>query len=668
MLLYTIPLSRSLKRLFMMLADSVMILSALLLSFILLGQDFFGHEQRFYLYVGAITLLSVAIFARIGLYRVLVLYMGVQSGLVIVQGVTLVSAALAIAFYMLQGDSIDGYSVLPIFWILSLFFVGGSRFVGKLMMQSLIHNFRPKEPVIIYGAGSSGMQLVVALQNGNQYLPAAFVDDSLNMIGSTVHGIRVHSPNSLFELIETYSVRQILLAIPSATHAERKEILNRLEHLPVHVKTVPDLFDMVSGKAGVDQIRDVDIEDLLGRDIVPPNPELLGACIEGKSVLITGAAGSIGSELCRQIVTIKPARVILLDSSEFGLYEIEGEIRASLSAIENGSEIEVIALLGSVCNPVQMENAIKAFAVETVYHVAAYKQVPMVEKNVVEGTLNNIFGTLVSAQAAAKYNVKNFVFISTDKAVRPTNFMGATKRFAEQVLQAMAGQGGNTRFSMVRFGNVLGSSGSVVPLFRKQISLGGPVTVTHPEVTRYFMTVEEAAQLVIQAGSMASGGDVFVLDMNEPIRIVDLAKKMVHLMGYDVKDENSYRGDIAIEYTGLRPGEKLYEELLIGESVTGTVHPKIMRAEEEFLEWDVLAGMLSRLERACHEMNILDIRAVLMEAVDGFEPKEEACDLLGIAVADTTPADVAADESGATVSKVTPLFQGKAQGKARRDD
>ena len=669
MLLYTIPLSRSLKRLFMMLADSVMILSALLLSFMLLGQDFFGHDQRFYFYVGAITVLSVAIFARIGLYRVLVLYMGVQSGLVVVQGVTLVSTALAVAFYMLQGDSLNGYSVLPIFWILSLFFVGGSRFIGKLMMQSLIQNFRPKEPVIIYGAGSSGMQLVVALQNGNQYLPVAFVDDSLNMIGSTVHGIRVHSPNSLFELIESYSVRQILLAIPSATHAERKEILNRLEHLPVHVKTVPDLFDMVSGKAGVDQIRDVDIEDLLGRDIVPPNPELLGACIEGKSVLITGAAGSIGSELCRQIVTIKPSRVILLDSSEFGLYEIEGEIRASLSSIENGSEIEVVALLGSVCNPVQMENAIKAFDVETVYHVAAYKQVPMVEKNVVEGTLNNIFGTLVSAQAAAKYNVKNFVFISTDKAVRPTNFMGATKRFAEQVLQAMAEQGGNTRFSMVRFGNVLGSSGSVVPLFRKQISMGGPVTVTHPEVTRYFMTVEEAAQLVIQAGSMASGGDVFVLDMNEPIRIVDLAKKMVHLMGYDVKDENSYRGDIAIEYTGLRPGEKLYEELLIGESVTGTVHPKIMRAEEEFLAWEMLAGMLSRLERACHEMNIMEIRAVLMEAVDGFEPKEEACDLLGIAVADTAPADVPTDDTGVQASKVTPLFQSKTQqSKVGRDD
>ncbi len=670
MLLYTIPLSRSLKKLFMMLADGVMVAFALLLSFSLLGQDFFGQEQRFYFYMSAVVALSVLIFTRIGLYRVLVLYMGVQSALVVVKGVTLASAALAIAFYWLQGDSLTGYSVLPIFWILSLFLVGGSRFMGKLMMQSLILNFRPKEPVIIYGAGSSGMQLVAALQNGTQYLPVAFVDDSLHMIGSTVHGIRVHSPNSLFELIETFSVRQILLAIPSATHAERKEILNRLEHLPVHVKTVPDLFDMVSGKAGVDQIRDVDIEDLLGRDIVPPNPELLGACIEGLSVLVTGAGGSIGSELCRQIINNHPSRIVLLDSSEFGLYEIESELRAKLHTIEGGRNIEVVALLGSVCNPVQMESAIEAYQVDTVYHVAAYKQVPMVEKNVVEGTLNNIFGTYVAAQAAAKFAVKNFVFISTDKAVRPTNYMGATKRFAEQVLQAMAEQGGVTRFSMVRFGNVLGSSGSVVPLFRKQIAMGGPVTVTHPEVTRYFMTVEEAAQLVIQAGSMASGGDVFVLDMNEPIRIVDLAKKMIHLMGFDVRDEKSYRGDIAIEYTGLRPGEKLYEELLIGESVTGTVHPKIMRAEEEYLSWEALTELLARLDRACKDMDVLTIRAILMEAVAGFEPKMEVAVQLGATAAsnvtdntDATNSTVAAAIPGST--KVTPIFHAAGKNKTQ---
>jgi len=468
------------------------------------------------------------------------------------------------------------------------------------------------------------MQLLVALQNGDQYLPVAFVDDGHDMIGNTVHGIRVYSPNSLYELVDSFLVRQIFLAIPSATHGERKEILTRLEHLPVHVKTVPDLFDMVSGKRGVDDIRDVDIEDLLGRDIVPPNPELLGACITGQSVMVTGAAGSIGSELCRQIVAINPSKLILLDSFEFGLYKLEAELKEKLNGLEGGDEIQVASLLGSVGNRLQMENAIRNFAVDTVYHVAAYKQVPMVEKNIVEGVRNNIFGTLVSAQAAEKFNVKNFVLISTDKAVRPTNVMGATKRFAEQVLQALAARNNSTKFSMVRFGNVLGSSGSVVPLFRRQIGKGGPVTVTHPEVTRYFMTVQEAAQLVIQAGSMATGGDVFVLDMHEPIKITDLATKMVHLMGFEVRDENSYRGDIAIEYTGLRPGEKLYEELLIGESVTGTEHPKILRAEEETLSWDELEILLSKLDLACQQVDLKDIRELLMEAVAGFEPKEDA--------------------------------------------
>ncbi|MBV56582.1 MAG: nucleoside-diphosphate sugar epimerase [Gammaproteobacteria bacterium] len=651
MQLYTIPLSRTIKQSLMMVADSVMIVAALALSFVLLGKDFFSQDQRFYFYLAIATTLSILVFARIGLYRALVLYMGLQSGFLILQGVTIATCMLAVSYFFSQTPLSSDFSILPIFWMIALLFIGGSRFVSKIFLQSLIQNFRPKEPVIIYGAGSSGMQLVVALQNGDQYLPVAFVDDSHTMLGSTVHGIRVYSPNSLYELIESFSVRQILLAIPSATHAERKEILNRLEHLPVHVKTVPDLFDMVSGKVDVDQVRDIDIEDLLGRDIVPPNPELLGACINGQSVMVTGAAGSIGSELCRLIININPRRLILLDSFEYGLYEIENELREKLKDIENGEKIEIVALLGSVCNRVQMESAIQSFSVDTVYHVAAYKQVPMVEKNIVEGVQNNIFGTLISAQVAERYEVKNFVLISTDKAVRPTNFMGATKRFAEQVLQAIARGECTTRFSIVRFGNVLGSSGSVVPLFRKQISSGGPVTVTHPEVTRYFMTVQEAAQLVIQAGSMATGGDVFVLDMNEPIRIVDLAKKMVHLMGYDIKDENSYRGDIAIEYTGLRPGEKLHEELMIGESVTGTEHPKIVRAEEETLSWEALQKLLDRLRKACSNIDLQEIRTVLIEAVDGFEPKEEVSDPLWDI--NKSMEDMPEKE----VANVTPLFK-----------
>ena len=658
--LKTIPLSRSVKQILMMLADAFMIVTALALSYALLDKDFFGQEQRFYFYLSLATTVSILVFIRIGLYRALVLYMGLQSGFLILQGVTVASSLFAASYFFVKTPESSDLSILPIFWMIALLLIGGVRFLAKVLLQSLIQNFRPKEPVIIYGAGSSGMQLLVALQNGDQYLPVAFVDDSHNMLGNTVHGIRVYSPNSLYELIESYSVRQIFLAIPSATHGERKEILNRLEHLPVHVKTVPDLFDMMSGKVGVDEIREIDIEDLLGRDIVPPNPELLGACITGQSVMVTGAGGSIGSELCRQIIEINPYRLVLLDSFEFGLYKLEAELVKKLQSVEGGARIEIVALLGSIGNRLQMENAIETFEVDTLYHAAAYKQVPMVEKNVVEGVQNNIFGTLVSALAAEKFKVKNFVLISTDKAVRPTNVMGATKRFAEQVLQALAARKSLTKFSMVRFGNVLGSSGSVVPLFRHQISIGGPVTVTHPEVTRYFMTVQEAAQLVIQAGSMASGGDVFVLDMHEPIKIIDLARKMVHLMGYEVKDENSYRGDIAIEYTGLRPGEKLYEELLIGESVTGTEHPKILRAEEETLSWGDLESLLNKMDLACKQIDLKEIRKLLKEAVAGFEPNGEVNDQLLAEDATKLGAEreSLAQETKVTNSmKVTPLFK-----------
>src|SRR5690606_15304838 len=447
---------------------------------------------------------------------------------------TLTTAVISIPVWSMDTLSLPPQGFL-VFWMTSLVLVGGLRFTAKVLMQNMIQNFRPREPVIIYGAGSSGMQLVAALNNGSQYLPVAFVDDSEALVGNTVHGIRVHNPTDIRQLIETYSVRQILLAIPSATHSERKQILNCLEHYPVHVRTVPDMFDMVSGKVRVDEIRDIEIEDLLGRDIVPPDLQLMSACVKDSNVLVTGAGGSIGSELCRQILRLKPSTLVIYDNSEYGLYMIEAELREMQQSLADGKNTRIVALLGSVLNRNLIENVMRRFNIRTVYHAAAYKQVPMVEKNMVEGVQNNIFGTLVLARAAARFKVENFVFISTDKAVRPANVMGATKRFAEQILQALAASDTPTRFSMVRFGNVLGSSGSVVPLFRKQIAQGGPVTVTHSEVTRYFMTVQEAAQLVIQAGSMATGGDVFVLDMNEPVRIVDLARKMIHLMGYMVR-------------------------------------------------------------------------------------------------------------------------------------
>ncbi len=650
--LYDFPLSRSAKLAGLMLWDAVMLAAALSLSFSLLGGDFGAQSEQFYLYSAVAVASSSLIFMRMGVYRALVLYLGLQFVYQLLKAVTFATCLIAAAcFLSLAAEALD-YSLFPIFWMLALLFTGGSRFLVMAMTQALIQNFRPKEPVIIYGAGSSGMQLLVALQNGGQYLPVAFVDDGHRMIGRTVHGIRVHSPNTLYELIESHSVRQILLAIPSATQAERREIINRLEHLPVHVKTVPDLFDMVTGKVEVHEVREIDIEDLLGREIVPPSQPLLRACITGKSVLVTGAGGSIGSELCRQILSAEPARLVLLDVSEFGLYEIENELRKRSQALEEGANIEIFSLLGSVCNRQHMGNLIETFHIETIYHAAAYKQVPMVEKNIIEGVANNVFGTLVPALAARKFGVHNFVLISTDKAVRPTNYMGATKRLAEQVLQAMAQGGGETKFSMVRFGNVLGSSGSVVPLFRSQIGVGGPVTVTHPEVTRYFMTVQEAAQLVIQAGSMAAGGDVFVLDMHQPIRIVDLARKMIHLMGYDVRDEKTLRGDIAIEYTGLRPGEKLREELIVGESVTGTEHPKILRAEEDSLSWERLEPLLTRLERACAEFDSDQIRQALKEAVDGFDPKGDAVDPLW---------SVKRPESLPRRENVTRLFAGESR-------
>jgi len=624
---YKFSFSRSLKQISMMAVDAVLVLLALSISVLLVSPDFYetAATDNYLVYFLFCTFCSVVIFHRSGLYRTILLYMGLQSGLAILKSVTLATLVTTITVYLTGQLDFPGQAIL-VFWMLALLLVGGIRFMAKIMLQNMIQNFRPREPVIIYGAGSSGMQLAAALHNGDQYLPVAFIDDNESLIGNTVNSIRVYGPSAINELIEGFSVRQILLAMPSATHAERKQILNCLELYPVHVRTVPDLFDMVSGKVRVDEIRDIDIEDLLGRDIVPPDPQLMSACVRDSNVLVTGAGGSIGSELCRQIIKLKPNQLILYDNSEYGLYMIESELREMQHTLERGASIKIVALLGSVRNQVQVENALRKFSIRTVYHAAAYKQVPMVEKNIVEGVQNNIFGTLVLARAAEKYEVENFVFISTDKAVRPANVMGATKRFAEQILQSLAANDSHTKFSMVRFGNVLGSSGSVVPLFRKQIAQGGPITVTHSEVTRYFMTVQEAAQLVIQAGAMASGGDVFVLDMHEPVRIVDLARKMIHLMGYIIKDERTPNGEIAIEYTGLRPGEKLYEELLIGERVAGTDHPKIMRAEEDYLPWQDLENLLQRLEMACAALDQALIREALSDAIGGFVSKEAASD------------------------------------------
>jgi FlaA1/EpsC-like NDP-sugar epimerase len=463
------------------------------------------------------------------------------------------------------------------------------------------------------------MQLASALRSGHEYMPVAFIDDKKALQGASIASIKVHSSDGLDELIAKRRIKEILLAMPSLSKGEQKRILDKLEPLKIKIKVTPPIESLLSGELRVQDVREIEIEDLLGRDQVVPDARLISTCISGKAVMVTGAGGSIGSELCRQIIRLRPARLILLDMSEFALYSIEQELRALRASLE--FDTELIPFLGSVLEQEKCKRILTVFSVETIYHAAAYKHVPLVEHNPIEGIRNNVFGTLSIAQAAIEARVTSFVLISTDKAVRPTNVMGSSKRLAELILQAFAKQKTNTRFCMVRFGNVLGSSGSVVPLFRRQIMAGGPITVTHPEITRYFMTIPEAAQLVLQAGAMGEGGDVFVLDMGEPVKIMDLAKRMVHLSGLEVRSDATPDGTIEIQHVGLRPGEKLYEELLIGENVEGTEHPLIMRAQEAEIPWAMLQGWLTELGGACNSFNYEQVRALLLKVVSEYTPQ-----------------------------------------------
>lgn len=507
--------------------------------------------------------------------------------------------------------------------------LGGARFALRTAHQR--HLGREKARVLIYGAGSAGRQLLVSLHRGSEYAPVAFVDDAAELQGRVIEGCRVHDPARLEHMVRDLGVEAILLAIPSATRARRRAILDRLEPLAVRVQTVPGMSDIVSGRAMVGEVRKVSIEDLLGRDPVPPLPDLIAADIRGKVVMVTGAGGSIGSELCRQIVHHDPRRLVLLDLSELALYTIDQDLKSILTREKLG--IKIVPILGSVRNPALVRHVLAQFGVETIYHAAAYKHVPLVEYNVVEGVLNNVFGTLVLARAAADAGVSSFVLISTDKAVRPTNVMGTTKRLAELVCQALPALGTGTCFSMVRFGNVLGSSGSVIPLFRRQIEAGGPITVTHPDVTRYFMTIPEAAQLVLQAGAMGRGGDVFVLDMGEPVRIVDLAVRMARLSGLKstIVAEDGPRqeeADIEITFSSLRPGEKLYEELLIGDDCSPTKHPRISTAVEASLPWAALSPMLDELQAACDAYDVERILVLLARMPTGYTGTREIVDLV----------------------------------------
>jgi FlaA1/EpsC-like NDP-sugar epimerase len=483
-----------------------------------------------------------------------------------------------------------------------------------------------REPVIIYGAGQAGAQLISALVEGDDYLPVAIVDDNPKLHRQRIHELKVYAPEDLGQLISTAAAKRILLAMPGASRRARRQVLEHLSEFPVRVMTMPDVNDIVIGKARVDDISDVDVKDLLGRNPVPPIPELLDSCVRGKNVLVTGAGGSIGAELCRQILASEPERLVLLELSETALYRIERKLRKR--AKYSGSRSEIISLLGSAHHKGRVREVMDAFDIQTVYHAAAYKHVPIDEQNLFQGIHNNVFGTLHCVQAAIETGVESFVLISTDKAVNPSSVMGATKRLAELILQAYEGEEHDTQLCMVRFGNVLESSGSVVPLFKEQIRSGGPVTVTHRDIIRYFMTIPEAAQLVIQAGAMANGGDVFVLDMGKPVKIADLARRMINLMGLTVRDDNNPDGDIEIQYTGLRPAEKLYEELLIGSNVSGTEHPRIMRADEDFLTMEELMECLNGLESASRRLDYAQARELLLRSVNEYNPENGIDDLV----------------------------------------
>lgn len=579
--------------------------------------------------MGAIAI-ALPIFVSMGLYRAIFRHAGFGA----VEAVGRACALYAVPYALIY--TVVGVYGVPrtiglIQPILLFLFVAASRLVVRAYLgetYQALWSGKDQPRVLIYGAGRAGRQLASAIKASGEMRLVGFVDDDPELWRSTINDMAVYEPARLEDVARKRRATDILLALPSASRRERADIVQRLRPLGLRVLTLPGVIDLARGSVSISDLHELDIDDLLGRSAVPPDPALLRRNIAGKVVLVTGAGGSIGSELCRQIALGTPARLILIDNAEFNLYAIHRE----LIEIKGGSErtpIEVVPILGSVSDERRMNEVFELFAPDTVFHAAAYKHVPLVEQNVLQGIENNVFGTLVMARTAALHGAANFTLISTDKAVRPTNVMGTTKRLAEMVLQALADQGGKTRYSMVRFGNVLGSSGSVVPLFREQIAAGGPITITHPEITRYFMTIPEAAQLVLQAGAMAEGGDVFLLDMGAPVKIIDLARNMVELSGRTLCDENTPNGDIALEFVGLRPGEKLFEELLIGERPMPTEHQRIMRSTEDYLPWAEFEQGLMALRNAIIAGDLAMARARMMELVPEFAPSSPLVDWLG---------------------------------------
>ena len=630
-------LSRFSKKLLIIPVDVILLIAVLLLSYsIRLDYWYFPNDDTLRLILFA-PIIGIPIFAKFGLYQSVIRYLDLKSLWSVLQAVSLYAFIWGFIVLFADGDFLRerGFdlekpprSVIIINWLLALFLIGGlrigARFILNHEFKSKVHNVENgKSRVLIYGAGSAGVQLALALNNSSKLHPVGFIDDNKELQGNSLSGLNVYSINDIEELINKLKVDEILVALPSASRSDRFTVIDKLERYPVIVRMLPGLTDIAQGKVKIDDLLQVSIKDLLGRKSVEPNNELLGKNITNKTVVVTGAGGSIGSELCRQIVLLEPKALILYEINELALYLIEKELSEN-----NMRSLDIYPILGNVNNKKRLKNLFERFVVNTVYHAAAYKHVPMVEFNSSEGVENNIFGTLNCAQAAIDTHVETFVLISTDKAVRPTNTMGATKRTAELILQALSTRQNSTTFSMVRFGNVLGSSGSVIPLFKKQIIAGGPITVTDKKIIRYFMTVTEAVELLIQAGAMGTGGDVFVLDMGKPVKIKDLAEKMIRLSGLKVKDDLHPKGDIEIKYTGLRAGEKLYEELLIGDNVSETDNPLIMRAKEDKLSWDDLNLMLEGLFVANDNFDHDSIRQLLIKLVPGYKPENQINDIL----------------------------------------
>ena len=615
-----LKLPRKTKQGIIFLFDLIAIVGVLFISFaVRLGYWFYpAGDNDLLLVIFAAPILALPIFYRFGFYHEVVRYVGFKAIWYIFQGVSFYATLWGLITFMAAIEFIPR-SVILINWLLVLLVIAGSRLLFRWLLSE---GNRNNSNILIYGAGSAGRQLSTALNESKEYKPVAFIDDASDIYNHSINGLKVYSKDDLEYLIKKKNIKEVLLAIPSISHSHRKEIINYLEPFPVLVRSLPSLSGLANGKIRINDLIEIDVNDLLGRDLVSPNKSLLKTNILEKVVLVTGAGGSIGSELCRQILLIKPKKIVLYEISESSLYVIEQElINIAIP------EIEIFPVIGSIADQDRMEFICNFYGVQTIYHAAAYKHVPLVEYNQTQGILNNAIGTRMAAEAAISANVETFVLISTDKAVRPTSVMGVSKRIAELVLQALAKQPNNTCFTMVRFGNVLDSSGSVIPLFKQQIKNGGPVTVTHSKVVRYFMTIPEAVELVIQAGAMAKGGEVFVLDMGDPILIHDLAVKMIQLSGLQVLDESNPDGDIEIKYTGLRPGEKLYEELLVDGKFSTTENKLIMRAEEEMISWEKLEPVLVQIKETALNLEMEKIYNLISQIVPQFNPKSNGNDL-----------------------------------------